>query len=94
VFPDFKLLRPFFGWMPADSIQTTFEHNNQYARLPTGTMLKRAFRSPQQALNVYHRNEDVACDIVYSDVSAIFDGSTAAILFFGTSYKVTNVHFY
>jgi hypothetical protein len=41
---------------------------------------------------VYRRNEDVACDIIYSDVPAIFDGSTAAVLFFGTSSKGTDVH--
>jgi hypothetical protein len=55
-------------------------------------LLKKAFRSPHPALNVYWRNEDVACDIVYSDVPAIFDGSAAAIFFFGTSSKVTDVH--
>jgi hypothetical protein len=69
--PDFQLLRPFFGWMSADIIQKTFEHTTQYARLPTGTMLKKAFRSPHPALNVYRCNEDVACDILYSDVPAI-----------------------
>jgi hypothetical protein len=35
----------------ADIIQKTFEHTTQYARLPTGTMLKEAFRSPHPALN-------------------------------------------
>jgi hypothetical protein len=79
-------------WMSADIIQKTFEYTTQYARLPTGTMLKKAFRSPHPALNVYRRNEDVACDIVYSNVPTIFDGSTAAIIFFGTSSKVTDVH--
>jgi hypothetical protein len=78
--------------MSADIIQKTIEHTTQYAQLPTGTMLKKAFRSPHPALNVYRRNEDVACDIIYSNVPAIFDGSTAAIIFFGTSSKVTNVH--
>jgi hypothetical protein len=34
----------------------------------------------------------VTCDIVYSDVPAIFDGSTAAEIFVGTSNKVTDVH--
>jgi hypothetical protein len=29
---------------------------------------------------------------VYSDVPAIFDGSTAAVIFVGTSTKVTDVH--
>jgi hypothetical protein len=89
--PDFKLLRPFFGWMSVNIIQKTFEHTTQYARLPTGTMLKKAFRSSHPAFNVYRRNEDVACDIIYSDVPAIFDGSTAAVIFFGTSSKVTDV---
>jgi hypothetical protein len=78
--------------MSADMIQETFEHTTQYARLPTGTMLKKAFSSPHPALNVYRRHEDVACDIIYSDVPAIFDGSTTAIIFFGTSSKVTNIH--
>jgi hypothetical protein len=55
-------------------------------------MLKKAFRSPHPALNVYRRNQDIACDIVYSDVPAIVDGSTTAIIFFGTSSKVTDVH--
>jgi hypothetical protein len=89
---DFQLLCPFFGWISADLIQKTFEHTTQYARLPTGTMLKKAFRSPHPAPNVYCRNEDVTCDIGYSDVPAIFDGSTAAVIFFGTSSKVTDVH--
>jgi hypothetical protein len=55
-------------------------------------MLKKAFRSPHPALNIYRRNEDVACDIVYSDVPAIFDGSTTAAIFFGTSSEVIDVH--
>jgi hypothetical protein len=89
---DFQPLCPYFGWISTDIIQKTFEHTTQYARLPTGTMLKKAFRSPHPALDVYRRNEDVACDIVHSNVPTIFDGSTAAVIFFGTSSKVTNVH--
>jgi hypothetical protein len=90
--PDFQKLRPLFGWLSTDLIQKTFQYTTQYARLPTATMLKKAFRSPNPALNIYRRNEDVACDIVSSDVPAIFDGSTAAVIFVGTSTKVTNVH--
>jgi hypothetical protein len=77
--------------MSPDIIQQMFEHMTQYTHLPTGTMLKKAFRSPHPALNLYSHNEDVACDIVNSDAPAIFDGSTAAIVFFGTSSKVTDV---
>jgi hypothetical protein len=75
-----------------DVCRQHIEHTTQYAQLPTGTVLKKDFRSPHPALNVYCRNEDVACDIIYSNVPAIFDGSTAAVIFFGTSSKVTNVH--
>jgi hypothetical protein len=78
--------------MSTDIIQKTLEHTTQYARLPTGTMLKKAFRSPHPALNVYQRIEDVSCDIVYSDVPAIFDGATTAVIFFGTSSKDTDIH--
>jgi hypothetical protein len=55
-------------------------------------MLKKAFRSTQPALNIYRRNEDAACDIVYFDVPAIFNCSTTAVIFFGTSSNVTDVH--
>jgi hypothetical protein len=81
-----------FGGLSTDIIQRTFKHITQYARLPNATMLKKAFRYPNPALNIYRCNEDVACDIVYSDVPAIFDGSTAAVIFVGTSTKVTDVH--
>jgi hypothetical protein len=78
--------------MSANIMQTMVEHTTQYAQLPTGTMLKKAFRSPHPALNVYRRNEDVACDIVYLDVPTIIDNSIAAVIFFSTSSKVTDVH--
>ena len=57
-----------------------------------GTLLKKAFKSPNPALNVYRRTEDVACDIVFSNVPAIFDGSTVAVLFVGVTTQVTDVY--
>jgi hypothetical protein len=90
--PDFLSLRPMFSWLSTDIIQKTFQHTTQYTRLPTATMLKKAFKSPNPALNIYRHNKDVSCDIVYSDVPAIFEGSTAAVIFVGTSTKVTDVH--
>jgi hypothetical protein len=36
--------------------------------------------------------KDVACDIVYSDVPAIFDSSTAAVIFVGGNTQVTDVY--
>jgi hypothetical protein len=60
--PDYAQLRPFLGWLSADRIKKTFDHTTQYARLPAGTLPKKAFKSPNLALNVYRRQEDVACD--------------------------------
>ena len=34
----------------------------------------------------------MACDIVYSDTPAIDDGSTAAVIFYGTKTKVTDCY--
>lgn len=90
--PEFAQLRPLFGWLSPDLIKKTFMHTTQYARLPTGTTLKRTFKSPHPALNVTRRNEPVACDIVYADVPAIDDGSLAAVLFVGTDTQVTDVY--
>jgi hypothetical protein len=90
--PDYHQLRPYFGWTDAETIKKTLENTTQYARLPTGTLLKKAYKSPNPVLNVYRRQEDVACDIVYSDVPAIHDGSTAAVIFVGVNTQVTDVY--
>jgi hypothetical protein len=90
--PDFRQLKPFFGSMSSDIIEKTFEHTTKYVRLPMGTMVKKAFWPSHPVFNIYRRNEDLAVDIIYSDVPAIFDGSTASIIFIGTSTKVPDVH--
>ena len=89
--PDFNLLRPYFGWFSTDTVKETFAHTTQYGRLPQGTTLQRAYKSPHPALNVSRRNEPVACDIFYSDVPAIFNGATTAVIFVGCDTHVTDV---
>ena len=44
------------------------------------------------AANVHRRPEPVATDIVYGDVSAIDNGSTAAVVFVGRNTHVTDVY--
>ena len=90
--PDFDILRPKFGWLSKDIIKDTFAKTTQYARLPTGTKLKRAFKSANPALNVHRRNESVACDYVFSDTPAIDNGAKAAVLFVGTDTLVTDIY--
>jgi hypothetical protein len=83
--PDHTRFRPFFGWTNPDIIKKTFEHTMQYARLLAGTLLKKVYKSPNPALNVYCRLEDVACEIVYAEVPAIYDGSPTAVIVFGVN---------
>jgi hypothetical protein len=90
--PNFDQRCPFFGWLATDIIKKTFEHTTQYYRLPAATLLTKALKSPNPALNVYCRQVDVACDIVYSDVPAIYDGSTAVVIFVGVTTQVTDVY--
>jgi hypothetical protein len=45
------------------------------------------------ALNVYHHQEDMACDIVYSEVPAISDGSTAAFITVGVTTQIMDVYY-
>ena len=90
--PDFDHLRPLFGWLPAQVIQQTFERTTQYARLPHGTLLRRAYRSPNPAFNVHRRSEDVACDFIFSNTPAVDNGSTAAVLFVGRDTTVSDVY--
>ena len=90
--PDYEKLRPMFGWMTSGTIQRTFEMTTQLARIPMGTWLKKAFQSPNPALNVFRRNEPVATDIFYSDVPAVDNGSTACSIFVGTRSMVTDAY--
>ena len=89
--PNFKDLRPYFGWISEDIIENTFLNTTQLARLPTGTNLQRAYKTPNPALNVSRHNEPVACDIFYADDPAIADGSTTAVIYVGCDTLVTDI---
>jgi hypothetical protein len=82
--PDYTALCPMFGWLDPKIIEKTFELSTQLACLPMGTMLKRAFKSANPALNVICCSEPVACDIVYAD--------TPAEIFVGFTFKVTDMY--
>ncbi|GAX21182.1 hypothetical protein FisN_14Hu395 [Fistulifera solaris] len=92
--PDLGRLRPYFGWISNDLIKKTLENTTQYARLPLpgSTLLKRAFKSSNQAHNVHRHSEAVACDIVYANTPAIDNGSKSAVIFVGYDTMVTNVY--
>jgi hypothetical protein len=78
--PDYASLCPLFGWLSSDIIKKTLQNTTQYAQIPTGTLLKRTFKSTNPTLNVARCNEEVACDIAYSDTPAVNDGPVATVL--------------
>ena len=90
--PNYESLRPKFGWLSTDIIRETFQRTTQYVRLPGSEILKKRYKSPYPALNVFRREEPVAMDTVYSDVPAIDDGSTCAQLYVGTKSMVADVY--
>jgi hypothetical protein len=81
VTPNYELLRPLFGWAPADTIKRTFYVTTQCARGRVSDTLKQHWRLRFPACNVKRRNEAVATDTVFSDTSAVDCGVTAAQIF-------------
>jgi len=90
--PDYDALRPFFMYLPADTIKKTFDVSTQHARYPQGTNLKKMFKTAFPACNVPRRNEDVATDTFYSDTPAVYGGQVIAQLFVGRVTNVTDIY--
>ncbi|MFA9289559.1 MAG: hypothetical protein ACEQSA_06845, partial [Weeksellaceae bacterium] len=89
---DFNLIRPYFGWAPAETIRRTFDVTTQYARGRVSDTLKHHWRSRFPACNVKRRNEAVATDTVFSDTPAVDSGVKAAQLFVGRKSLVADVY--
>ena len=89
---DFDLIRPYFGWAPAETIRRTFDVTTQYARGRVSDTLKHHWRSRFPACNVKRRNEPVATDTVFSDTPAVDSGVKAAQLFVGRKSLVADVY--
>jgi hypothetical protein len=90
--PDYDALRPNFLYKSDETIKKTFERSTQMARIPMSQHLPTWYRAPNPAMNIPRRNEDLLTDYIYSNVSAIDDGSTGAQVFFGRDSHVGNVY--
>jgi hypothetical protein len=91
--PDYDKLRPKFLYKSDDVIKHTFDRSTQMARIPMSTHLRTWYCAPNPAMNIPRRNEDIlTADYVYSDISAIDDGSTGAQVFFGRTTHVGDVY--
>ena len=89
---DYELLRPFFAWAPAATIQRTIQVTTQYARGRVSDTIRQHWKSRFPACNVRRRNEAVATDTVFSDTPAVDSGVTAAQIFIGRSSLVADVY--
>jgi hypothetical protein len=79
--PNFELLRPLFGWAPADTIKRTFAVTTQFTRGRVSDTLKQHWRSRFPACNVKRRSEPIVTDTVFIDTPAVDSGVTAAKIF-------------
>jgi hypothetical protein len=52
--PDFALLRPLFGWAPADTIKKTFDVATQYARGRVSDTLKQHWQRQEKKRSCCH----------------------------------------
>lgn len=90
---DFHHLKHFFVWLPAHIIQRTFSDSTQMGFVPSspdGDLFKR-WHTPNPALNVFHLNDDLLMDKIYSDTPALDAGHTEAQLFFGQRSHVVHI---
>jgi hypothetical protein len=90
--PDFDLIRPLFGWAPADTIKCTFAVTTQYAQGRVSDTLKQQWRSRFPACNVKRRNDPVATDTVFSGTPAVDNGSIDVQIFVGCHTLVANAY--
>ena len=90
--PDYEKQRPLFGWLPVDTIKRTYDLTTQYGRIPMSTILKKRYKAPNPALNVYRRDESVATDTFFSDTPAIDCGVTIAQFFVGCDSMVCDAY--
>ena len=90
---DYCKLKPYFGWVNADTIKKIFENSTQWAVTSTRfPKRKHFFKSRFPALIIPRGNEAVATDTIFSDTPAIDSGITMAQLFIGKHSLVSEVY--
>ena len=68
---DYNKLKPYFGWVNAETIKKTFENSTQWTVTPTRFPMRKHFKSRFPAFNIPGRNEAVATDTIFSDTPAL-----------------------
>ena len=89
---DYNKLKPYFGWVNAETIKKTFENPTQWAVTSTRFPMRKHFKSRFPAFNIPCRNETVATDTISSDTPAIDSDVTMAQIFVGKDSLVSHVY--
>ena len=89
---DYNKLKPYFGWVNAESIEKTFENSTQWAVTSTRFPMRKPFKSRFPAFKILHRNETVATDTIFSDTPATDSGVTMAQIFVVKDSPVSDVY--
>ena len=89
---DYDKLKPYFGWVNAETIQKIFENSTQWAVTSTRLPMRKHFISTFPAFNIPHRNEAVAMDTIFSDTPAIDSGVTMEQIFVGKDSSDSDVY--
>ncbi|KAL7580569.1 hypothetical protein ACA910_003691 [Epithemia clementina (nom. ined.)] len=90
--PNYRALRPYFGWVNEDTIKATFEQTTQWGAQITRFPMRKHLKSRFPALNIPRREEAVATDTIFSDTPAVDSGVTMAQVFVGKDSLVADVH--
>ena len=89
---DYTKLKPYFGWVNAETIKKTFENSTQWAATSTRFPMRKHFKSRSPAFNIPHRNEAVATDTIFFDTTSIDSGVTMAQIVVGKDSLVSDVY--
>ena len=89
---DYNKLKPYFGWVNAETIQKTFENSTQWAVTSTRFPMRKHFKSRFPAFNILHRNETVSTDTIFSDTHAIHSGVTMAQVYVDKDSLISDVY--
>jgi hypothetical protein len=89
---NYEALRTCLCWLSTDTVKKTIVATTQFARKVYSAPMRKHFKSRFPALNVHRRNEAVATNTIWSDTSAIDNGSKFAQLFVGRQSLVTDIY--
>lgn len=90
--PYFESMRPYFSWLPTETIKKTYRCITQFTRMPMSTVLKKHYKSPFLTNIVHQYNEPIVTDTVYAGTPAIDSGFTCAQLSAGTKSLVSDIY--